>query len=111
MEEGRREELPEKVRAWRREHPRATMTEIEAALDQEWYALRARLLEELAVASPTGGTDGEKPARPRCPVCGKQAVLEGRRDRLLDTPGGHSIRLRRWYATCTACGAGFFPPG
>ena len=29
---------------WRLQHPDATLTEIEQALDQRWYQLRARML-------------------------------------------------------------------
>ena len=34
---------------WRLQHPDATLTEIEQALDERWYRLRARMLEDLAL--------------------------------------------------------------
>ena len=49
-------ELQEKVnqymQQWRKEHPKATLKEIEIALDQQMGMLRARMLEKLATASP-----------------------------------------------------------
>ena len=100
------------VRTWRREHPHATFTEIEAALDSRLSGFRARLLEELAVTNSAAGVDGGDPAeRPRCPRCGNRAVREGQRERRLTTTGEQGISLWRTYVTCTTCGAGFFPPG
>jgi hypothetical protein len=34
---------------WRLQHPDATFTEIEQALDHRWYRLRARMLHDLAL--------------------------------------------------------------
>lgn len=112
MDERQGDPLQAELRAWRQEHTRATFTEIEAAVDGRLYALRARLLEELASASAARGGDGEARAeRPRCPVCGAKAVREGQRERRLTTSGDETITLRRDYATCPTCKAGFFPPG
>lgn len=105
-------EVRVQVRTWRREHPHATLTEIEAALDSRLSAFRGQLLEELAVANPVLGMNGGDPAeRPRCLHCGNRAVREGQRERRLTTTGEQGITLRRSYVTCTTCGAGFFPPG
>jgi hypothetical protein len=38
------------LREWRLQHPKATMREIEAALDERWYRLRARMLQDVALA-------------------------------------------------------------
>ena len=32
------------MREWRLQHPKATLREIELALDERWYRLRARML-------------------------------------------------------------------
>jgi YgiT-type zinc finger domain-containing protein len=110
--EGGQVRVQAQVRTWRREHPHATLTEIEAALDSRLFAFRGQLLEELATANPAAGMDGGDPAdRPRCPCCGNRAVREGQRERRLTTTGEQAITLRRTYVTCTTCGAGFFPPG
>ena len=39
------------VAQWRREHPRATLREIEEAVDWQVNALRARMLQDVAMAS------------------------------------------------------------
>ncbi len=39
------------MREWRLEHPKATFREIEAAVDEKLGGMRARLLEDLALAS------------------------------------------------------------
>ena len=41
------------MRAWQLQHPDATLTEIEHALDERWYRLHARMLEESR--APAGG--------------------------------------------------------
>ena len=37
------------MREWNVQHPNATLTEIEQALDERWYRLRARMLHDLAL--------------------------------------------------------------
>ena len=55
------------VREWRAQHPTATLAEIEAALDERLSGMRARLLEDLALASEAarvaGAGPGGRPAR------------------------------------------------
>ena len=99
--------------AWRAEHPRATWREIEAALDERWRAVRARLLKEAAEASRAAdlkeaGAQGE--AVP-CPECGQGLRERGRRQRHVTTEGQQVIGLERSYGVCPACGTGHFPPG
>jgi predicted RNA-binding Zn-ribbon protein involved in translation (DUF1610 family) len=97
--------------AWRREHPRATLTEIERAVDERLGTLRVQMLEETAVASGAAAFAGVPEAeRPRCPDCGQALVSRGRAERELLTSGGREIRLRRSYGRCPSCGVGLFPP-
>ena len=44
-------EVAEGMSAWRAEHPRATLREIEQALDSQWARVRAQIVEEAAAAS------------------------------------------------------------
>jgi hypothetical protein len=97
-------------KAWREGHPTADLGAIEAALDERWLAVRARLLTDAIHASPTADL-GASPARPACPRCGGPLHVEGRRPRRLVTHGGHALPLSRSYARCPACGTGLFPPG
>ena len=97
---------------WRAAHPKATFSEIEAALDERLNQVRARVLADLALASAAAevaGASGEE--RPECPRCGIGLHARGASDRTLLTQGGAEVRLERTYAACPTCGDGTFPPG
>ena len=93
--------------AWRKEHPKATLREIEAELDRRVAVIRAALLEETVAAS--AAVAGE--AVMKCRVCGGPLAPDGKRRRRLRTNGGQEIGLEREYLRCARCGHGFFPPG
>jgi uncharacterized protein with PIN domain len=94
---------------WRTQHPKATLAEIEAALDERLADLRARLVQDLALAS--AATDlRASPECPSCPECGRPMQAAGRFTRHLTTRHERPIALTRSYARCPACGAGLFPP-
>jgi ribosomal protein S14 len=97
------------VADWRRRHPTATLREIEQAVDERLADLRARLVQDVALASARTdpATGGE---RPRCPGCGTPMRLEGARTRRLRTRHERDLALTRAYARCPACGTGLFPP-
>ena len=97
---------------WRAAHPKATLSEIEAALDERLNRLRARVLADLALASAAADVQaatGEE--RPRCARCGTRLHARGPSERGVVTQGGAEVRLRRSYAACPRCGDGSFPPG
>ena len=97
---------------WRQQHPRATLSEIEAALDARWAVARARLLEDAALASAAADLRGVPPeARPRCRDCGAVMEARGAEVRRLTTTHGQPLTLTRHRAVCPACGAGLSPPG
>lgn len=97
---------------WRAAHPTATLSEIEAALDARLDRLRARVLSDLALASPAADVQAVAPEeRPRCERCGTTLQARGQSERGVVTQGGVEVRLRRSYATCPRCGDGAFPPG
>ncbi|GAC1566366.1 MAG: hypothetical protein NVS4B1_37380 [Ktedonobacteraceae bacterium] len=97
---------------WRKEHPKATWAEIEAAVDEQINQLRAQLLQDVV---QMGGTkDWSKlpeAERPTCATCGKPLWARGEQTRALQTTGGEAVTLTRTYGTCPTCGVGFFPPG
>jgi hypothetical protein len=93
--------------AWRQAHPKATWTEIEAAVEAQLGPLRAALLRDTALASEAADLSGE---RPMCPACGERLHAAGRRTRRLRGEQEVPIDLERTYARCPACGAGLFPP-
>jgi hypothetical protein len=97
---------------WRAAHPTATLSEIEAALDERLDRLRARLLADLALASAAADVQaGFGEERARCERCGVPLQARGQSDRRLLTQGGAAVPLRRTYLACPACGDGSFPPG
>jgi hypothetical protein len=97
---------------WRQQHPRATLTEIEAALDERLARLRSRLLEDAALASAAADLGALPPEeRPRCPQCGQAMRLRGPEARHLTTTYEQPLTLRRHDAVCPACDAALFPPG
>lgn len=95
---------------WREQHPKATMREIEQAVDERIHQVRARMLEGAALLSEA--REWEETAQgPVCPDC-KVALKEaGRGERSLQTHGGETVGLERQYGLCPQCGQGFFPPG
>jgi hypothetical protein len=99
------------MREWREQHPDATITEIEQALDQRWYRLRARMLENLALEREAANWNTSAAAdRPACPDCGRLLIRRGRQPRHLKTHGGQDLTLTRSYGYCPSCKTGHFPP-
>jgi uncharacterized protein with PIN domain len=99
------------MKEWRQAHPRATFAEIEAAVDARLDGMRARLLEDLALASRATDLSGGAAERPRCPDCGGELRARGAHEREVVTRGDRVVRLQRQYVACPACGGGRFPPG
>ena len=97
---------------WRKEHPRATWAEIEAAVDEQINQLRAQLIQDMVQMGETEEWR-QKPEeeRPMCETCGKALSARGKQTRYLQTTGGEAVKLTRTYGTCPQCGVGFFPPG
>jgi len=101
------------IKDWRAQHPRATFTEIEGALDDRLSRLRARLLEDVALASaatagPVGA--GEAGKRVVCPTCGGRLERRGPATRAVTLTRDQTVTLTRTYTVCATCGAGVFPP-
>lgn len=97
------------MKEWRQAHPKATLREIEVALDEKLAKVRARLLEDLALAS-TAADLVKTGERLMCPTCGQEMEAHGQEPRTLTTTGDQEVVLKRSYAVCPACGAGLFPP-
>lgn len=106
------EEAISGIKEWRLQHPRASLKEIEAAVDERLGKVRARVLQDAALASDQADwTDAAASERPRCPTCGQPLNSAGNQARHIQTQGGHALELKRKYGVCSACGTGFFPPG
>ena len=100
------DELIRKMRQWREANPKATLTEIEEAVEAELAQLRKQLVEAMVQENATGLT-----AEPDCPQCGRKMVKNGRRQRKLKGKEGQTIQLDRQQWRCLSCGATLFPPG
>ena len=99
------------MREWRLQHPKATLSEIEAALDQRWYRLRARMLRDVALQSRAANRqESTATERPTCRGCGTPLILRGKHSRHLKTAGGQNLILERSYGLCPKCKKGLFPP-
>ena len=106
------EEVMSGMKEWRLQHPKATLREIEAALDERLGQVRARLLRDLALASEVANLQAApEHERPRCPQCGRVLEARGQQRRVLTTQHNQPLELERSYGVCPNCGTGFFPPG
>ena len=97
------------VAQWRAEHPKATLAEIEQAVDEQMNRLRARMIEQAAQAS--AAVESEASQGLVCEQCGQPLQSRGKARRTWQTQGGQQIEVERSYVTCPQCGGGFFPPG
>ena len=108
----RSEEVITGMAEWGVQHPRATLREIEVALDERLARVRARMLQDTALASAaTEVSQLPEEERPPCPECGHVLEAHGQETRTLRTTYDRPVTLQRSYARCPACGAGLFPPG
>ena len=95
---------------WRKQHPKATLREIEKAVDEHINQLRAKMIEGAALVSEVREWEKTE-AGPVCPDCKVLLRGAGRGERSLQTNGGETVELEREYGLCPQCGQGFFPPG
>lgn len=99
------------MKEWRQQHPKATFREIETALDERLARVRARMLQDLALASRAAEWHNQSEAeRPLCPDCGIPLQPRGSNDRELTTDYDQAIALKRSYGVCPRCQRGLFPP-
>jgi len=104
------EETLRNLDGWRAAHPKATLREIEQEVDEQLAVLRAKLVEELALASDLRDWKGSE-VRPRCPECGVELEAREEEERRLQSLYGQEVVLKRRRGVCPQCGAGIFPPG
>lgn len=106
------EEVLSGMKEWRLAHPKATFREIEQAVDERVNRLKARMLEDAALASEAQDwNQASEEEHPRCPACQTPLLRRGQHRRSVQIPGGQEVTLTRSYGTCPVCGTGLFPPG
>ena len=100
------------VEEWRREHPEATLTEIETMVDLKLADVRKEMVEDLALEGRTADLSAlPREERPHCPQCGEPIVANGKQKRRLVTDHEQTIELERSKAYCPHCQVSFFPSG
>jgi hypothetical protein len=103
-------EVLSELKEWRIQHPKATLKEIERAVDERLGRMRARLMEDRALASnATALNKGAARAKSKCPECGIALKAGGKHRRRLTTNYDQSIELLRSYGQCPNCKVSFFP--
>jgi RNA polymerase-binding transcription factor DksA len=102
------EEVMSGMKEWRIQHPKATLSEMEDALDERLGKMRARMLEDLAMASAAVNLNASEA---KCSECGSRLESRGKKARKVRTHHNQEIGLSRGYGVCPQCGASFFPPG
>jgi hypothetical protein len=87
------EEVVSELAEWRVQHPRATLREIEQAVDERLAGVRARMVQDMALRSTQRDVCALPAAeRPVCPHCG--VVLEAdHKPQSRDPPGPELRRL------------------
>jgi YgiT-type zinc finger domain-containing protein len=102
--------ITEGIAEWRRQHPKATMREIEEEIEKRLSGLRAQMIRDTAMASDQAEW-GSGASEVVCPSCGEKLEKKGKKKRKLETQGGRTLELIREYGVCPKCGQGLFPPG
>jgi len=88
------EEVLTGLKEWRLAHPKATLREIEQAVEERVNRLKARMLQDVALASAASDwTQDPEAQRPVCPGCGTPLQARGTHTRKLHAPGGQDITL------------------
>src|SRR5258706_10088939 len=91
---------------WRKEHPKATWAEIEAAVDERINQVRAQLIEDMVqMGESEPWKERPQEERPQCRTCGKPLVARGEQTRFVQTSGVAAIKLSRPYGSCPQCGS------
>lgn len=97
--------------AWRAAHPRATLTQIELAVEAATARMRAHWIGLLTQQTEQAEEVAEPAAPPTCPSCGGPLRRRGRRKRrILVAHQAQPLELEREYFWCPACGVGISPP-
>jgi predicted RNA-binding Zn-ribbon protein involved in translation (DUF1610 family) len=99
-------DLAAKMQAWSQANPKATLTDIEVAVDTELAKLRRTIVESIAQTR-----EAVEQISHECPQCGRHMVKNGKKKRKLKAKEGQTIELERQQLRCLNCGMTLFPPG
>src|SRR5437867_12531042 len=80
------------ITQWRKEHPKATWAEIEAAIDEQINQVRAQLIQDVVqMEESEEWSQMPEEERPKCATCGKPLWARGKQK-----IGRASCRERGW---------------
>jgi hypothetical protein len=106
LPEDKHDEIIQRIKQWNRDNPKATLTEIEEAVDAELSKLRRHLVEGI-----TEGRPARTQSEANCPNCRANMVRNGQKKRVLRSKGSEKLTLNRQQMRCLECGMTLFPPG
>src|SRR2546427_12583422 len=82
------------ITQWRKEHPKATWAEIEAAIDEQINQVRAQVIQDVVqVRESEEGSEIPEEERPRCARCGKPRWGRGKQTGWVQSNGGEAVKL------------------
>lgn len=93
------------LKEWERQHPAATLGEIEQKTREERRLLMGQLMPLLLADRRRA----DRRTRPRCPKCGKRMALQDDGSVPVETIEGRMTWERPYYY-CRSCHEGLFPP-
>jgi hypothetical protein len=100
------------VRQWRTKHKPATWAAIENEVDTRLAAVRARMVQELALESELADIKRlERAKRPKCPLCERPLSANGQVRRQMVTDHEQVVELEPSKVYCSHCKVSFFPSG
>lgn len=105
QEKGIIDKTAKQIREWQEANPKATLTEMEIAIDEELEKLRSQIIAGLVKER-----ESQEDCKPACPNCGRNMGKNGKRKRRLKTKGGEPIEFERQQMRCSHCGMTLFPP-
>jgi NADH pyrophosphatase NudC (nudix superfamily) len=97
------------LNVWRKQHPKATFREIEAAVDEELGRLRRQMLMDAALVSQAAEWEANSEEAPVCPECGAELESRGKAKRTLTTAYNQPVELEWGYGVCRCVRPGFSP--
>jgi hypothetical protein len=88
------QDVTTEMRAWRLAHPKATPRAIEVELDARLNQMRARMIEDLALAGSAADWSATPAVEvPRCSACDHPLEDRGAKSRTLQTHGGQALTI------------------
>ena len=99
------DKVAKRIEEWQENNPKATLTEMEMAIDEEMNQLRSEIMKRLVKER-----ESKEATNQVCPNCGRKMGKNGRKKRQLKTKGSEQVEFERQQMRCFGCGMTLFPP-